>query len=114
MASNYTAMIKKLQMAINMYGYRLLYSTSEFYSVQFGRPIIMYYIKYADINEQGQINNVLLFRSASQLRIVFFMRDMWNMIQQDPHADIDQLAQQASLLQEGYLTKHDYIKGTVK
>lgn len=77
MASNST-MIHKLQHAINSRGYQILYSTSQFYSLKQNRPVTMYYIKQAELDEDtGKIKNVELFKSTSQIQIVLFLRDMW-------------------------------------
>ena len=77
MASNST-MIHKLQRAINSRGYKVLYSTTQFYSDQQDRPVTMYILKQAVYDEEkGKHVNVDLFKSTSQIQIVLFLRDMW-------------------------------------
>lgn len=77
MASNIT-MIKKLQRAINNRGERILYMTSQFYSDDEDRPITLYSIKKAVLDEKkGRNVNVELFKSTSQIQIVLFLRDYW-------------------------------------
>lgn len=75
--SNIT-MIKKLQKALNRKGHRLLYNTSQFYSDKQDRPITMYYIKKAVLDEEtGKNNYTELFKSTSMIQVVLFMRDLW-------------------------------------
>ena len=77
MASN-TVNIHKLQTALNQRGYKILYSTSQFYSKQQDRPITIYQIKQAVWDEDKQKStNVELFKSTSQIQILLFLRDMW-------------------------------------
>lgn len=77
MASN-TAMIRKLQQALNMRGCKLLYSTSQFYSEEQNRPVTLYHIKQSVFDEEkGRNVNLELFKSTSQIQIVLFLRDMW-------------------------------------
>ena len=76
-------MIRKLQTAINNKGYKLLYSTSQFYSEQQDRPVTQYNIKQVvDDPEVIGTNNkkktyIELFKSTSQIQIVLFLRDFW-------------------------------------
>lgn len=77
MNSNLT-MIKKLRNAINAKGYKLLYSTYEFFSDEKKGPVTIYCIKEAVYNEQkGRNDNIELFKSGSQIQIVLFLRDFW-------------------------------------
>ena len=77
MASN-SVNIHRLQTAINQRGYKILYSTSQFYSKQQDRPVTMYQIKQAVWDEDKQKNiNVELFKSTSQIQILLFLRDFW-------------------------------------
>lgn len=77
MASN-TVNIHKLQQAINRKGYKILYSTSQFYSNKQDRPVTMYVLKQAVWNDEQQRNqNIELFKSTSQIQILLFLRDMW-------------------------------------
>ena len=71
-------MIKKLVGALNRKGLRILYTTSQFWSMTQGRPVTVYYIKQAvwDENKQKYVN-VDLFKSPAQIQIVLFLRDMW-------------------------------------
>lgn len=77
MASN-SVMIHKLQQALNSRGLRVMYSTSQFYSMTQDRPITIYHIKQATYDaEREKFVNQELFNSTSQIQIVKFLRDMW-------------------------------------
>lgn len=77
MASN-SVMIKKLQQALNARGCKLLYSTSQFYSIQQDRPVTMYHLKQAVLDEEsGKTKSTELFKTMSQIQMVLFLRDMW-------------------------------------
>lgn len=84
MASN-TTNIKKLQKAINLKGYRLLYTTNQWYSKDEDRPVTIYSIKQAiwDVDRQKYCN-IELFKSTSQIQIVLFLRDYWYKINKMP------------------------------
>lgn len=75
------AMIKKLQIAINMnFDEKLTYNTTQFWSEQEKRIITMYVIRKAvPRDSEGRKKNyyIKLFTVASQLQIVFFLRDYW-------------------------------------
>lgn len=77
MASN-SVMIRKLQTALNNRGMRIMYTTSQFYSLNENRPITTYHIKQAvwDENKEKFVN-MELFKSTSQIQIVLFLRDLW-------------------------------------
>lgn len=78
MANNLTTLIKKLQMAINLTGRKLLYSTSQFYSEDQGRPITMYILhEYAYDKKKDKNVKVELFRTASQIQMLLYLRDIW-------------------------------------
>lgn len=83
MANSNSVMIHKLQNAINDKGYKLLYSTSQFYSEQQERPVTQYIIKQVvDNPEVTGTNNkrksyIELYKSTSQIQIVLFLRDFW-------------------------------------
>ena len=80
MPSNSTN-IHKLQQALNSKGCKLLYSTSQFWSNEENRPIKMYKIEQAIIDEEtGKNKKIKLFETSSQIQIVLFLRDMWNEI----------------------------------
>ena len=71
-------MIHRLQQAINNKGYKILYSTSQFYSDKQNRPVTMYHIKQALYDEKTDKNkNIELYKSTSQIQIVLFLRDFW-------------------------------------
>ena len=78
MASN-SSLIKRLQSAINIkYDERLTYNTTQFYSESQKRMINMYSIKKTMNNrETGRHYYLKLFESASQLQLIFFLRDYW-------------------------------------
>lgn len=72
-------MIKKLQMAINQkFGEQLLYERRQFYSHEQKRPVNMYYIKKAFYNrDRRKTESVELFKAASQIQIILYLRDYW-------------------------------------
>lgn len=77
MPSNSTN-IRKLQSALNRNGRKILYSTSQFYSMQQDRPITVYMLKEAVYNEETQRTHAVeLFKSTSQIQILLFLRDLW-------------------------------------
>ena len=77
MPSN-TALIHKLQQALNMRGMRIMYSTAQFYSEEQDRPITIYHIKQAIWdNDSGKFKNIELFKATSQIQIVLYLRDLW-------------------------------------
>ena len=104
---NYTKTIKKLQTAINLQGQKLLYCTSEFYSKDLKRPVIMYYIKNA-VFVDDSVSNEVLFKSASQIRVVFFLRDLLECLNVGLH--IDDATACAIDKQKTYITKRDVIR----
>lgn len=77
MASN-SVTIHKLQTAINSKGGQILYNSSQFYSASQDRPITVYHIKQAVLNEDtGKMTNVELFSATSQIQVLLFLRDLW-------------------------------------
>ena len=77
MPSN-TTNIHKLQSAINRKGYKILYSTSQFYSSKQDRPVTMYILKQAvEDEETKRTHSVELFKSTSQIQILLYLRDLW-------------------------------------
>ena len=77
MASN-SVNIHRLQQAINGKGYKVLYSTSQFYSDKQNRPVTVYVLKQAVWDDEAQKNrNIEIFKSTSQIQILLFLRDMW-------------------------------------
>ena len=77
MASN-SVTIHKLQQAINSKGFKLLYSTSQFYSDEQDRPVTIYVLKRAVWDEEKQKNKAVeVFKSTSQIQIVLYLRDLW-------------------------------------
>ena len=77
MASN-SVMIKKLQNALNMRGMRIMYTTTQFYSLNENRPITTYHVKQAVWDDaKEKFVNMELFKSTSQIQIVLFLRDLW-------------------------------------
>lgn len=77
MASN-SVNIHKLQSAINGKGYKILYSTSQFYSIKQDRPVTVYQLRQAVWDEEKQkTRSVEIFKSTSQLQILLFLRDFW-------------------------------------
>lgn len=78
MANSNSTMIHRLQNAINGKGYKLLYTTTQFYSDDQDRPVTQYHIKQSIYDpEKGRNRNEELFNSTSQIQIVLFLRDFW-------------------------------------
>lgn len=71
--------IKKLQMAINTkFGEQLLYERRQFYSTKEKRPINIYTIKKSIFNpKKGKDEAFELFKSASQIQVILYLRDYW-------------------------------------
>lgn len=77
MASNSTN-IHKLQQALNGRGLNILYNTTQFYSKSQKRPVTVYIIRNAYIDEDtGKTTATELFKSTSQIQILLFLRDLW-------------------------------------
>jgi hypothetical protein len=72
--------IQRLQQALNSKGCKILYSSSQFWSEEMGRPIKMYKIEQAISDPESKKGNkkVKLFETSSQIQVVLFLRDMWN------------------------------------
>lgn len=68
--------IKRLQQALNKQGLRIMYDTHQFYSKSQDRPITMYTISQS-VDDGRSTSNVKLFTSASQVHVLFFLRDYW-------------------------------------
>lgn len=79
MASSNIKTIHKLQTAINMTGhYKILYHTSQFYSVEQQRPVQKYHLKQARLNEiTGKSESEEIFSTYSQMQIILYLRDYW-------------------------------------
>lgn len=71
--------IKKLQMAINTkFGEQLLYERRQFYSTKEKRPINIYTVKKSIFNpKKGKDEAFELFKSASQVQVILYLRDYW-------------------------------------
>lgn len=78
-----TIMIHKLQTALNMHGQKVLYNTTQFFSEDQNRPVTIYHIKMSTETKNGHTNAVEVFSSASQIRVVQFLADLWDMVQKE-------------------------------
>lgn len=78
MASNIKT-IKALQLAINMNcPFRILYTTSQFYSVDKQMPVTKYCLRKADIDADAhRSSSVEIFSTYSQLQVILYLRDLW-------------------------------------
>jgi hypothetical protein len=75
-------MIRRLQIALNSKGQRILCNRSQFYSEQQNRPVTIYKVMQSVFDENtGKNKHVELFSSASQIQVVLFMRNFWFLIQ---------------------------------
>lgn len=78
-----TIMIHKLQTALNMHGQKVLYSTTQFFSEDQNRPVTIYHIKMVTETKGKRTNAVEVFSSASQIRVVQFLADLWDIVQRE-------------------------------
>lgn len=70
--------IKKLQKALNHKGLRITVSTSQFWSATEQKAINVYYVYGNEMDFEAQKSvQIELFRSASQVYIILFLRDIW-------------------------------------
>jgi hypothetical protein len=78
MASNIKT-IKKLQLAINMNcPFRILYTTSQFYSVAKQMPVTKYCLRKAELDyTENRSTSEEIFSTYSQLQIILYLRDLW-------------------------------------
>lgn len=75
-------MIRKLQIALNSKGERVLCNRSQFYSEQQNRPVTIYKVmKSVYEPSTGKNRHYELFSSASQIQVVLFLRNYWFLIQ---------------------------------
>lgn len=88
---DYKSTIQKLQVGINKSGaYTVLYNVSQFYSREQKRPINMYIIKLVEWNDnKGKNGYTEVFKTAKQLYIVFFLRNLWYHINNKPYEKTD-------------------------
>jgi hypothetical protein len=77
MAETNTAMIKKLQRAINSKGERLLINQNQWYSEKQNRPVTRYIIKKVTSAENYRTQSIELFSTCSALQTILFLRDYW-------------------------------------
>jgi hypothetical protein len=78
-------MIYRLQVALNSKGIKALINRSQFYSEERNRPVTIYKVSIAQFDEEsGRTKNVEVFSSASQIQIVLFLRNFWNLVQGKP------------------------------
>lgn len=77
--SKYGGMIRKLQNALNYkYSDKILINSTQFYSQQYKCFITMKHVKRAVWDdERKRYVNVELYRSPSEIRIVMFLRDLY-------------------------------------
>ena len=77
MATNLLATSKKLVKALNTRGYKLTFSYKQFMGMD-NNPHNYYSINKAVWNEErNRYNHHELYSSASMVRIVLYLRDMW-------------------------------------
>lgn len=90
-------MIHKLQTALNMHGQRVLYSTTQFFSEDQNRPVTIYHIKMATKTEGKRTSAVEVFSSASQIRVVQFLAEVWDMVQKEGKiSNVEEIAKKHS------------------
>lgn len=85
MPNSNVEMIRKLQIALNSKGLKILCNRSQFYSDQQKRPVTIYKVAQSVWNEGlGKYNHKDLFSSASQIQVVLFMRNLWYAVNGNP------------------------------
>lgn len=78
MPNSNVEMMRKLQIALNSKGAKILCNRSQFYSEIQKRPVTVYKLAQAVFDERtGRNNHETLFSSASQIQVVLFMRNLW-------------------------------------
>lgn len=78
MPNSNVEMIRKLQIALNGKGQKILIDKDQFYSEQQDRPVTMYTVSKSRWNEdKGKTEHVKLFKTASQIQVVLFLRNLW-------------------------------------
>ena len=78
-------MIRRLQIALNSKGLRILCNRSQFYSEKQNRPVTIYKVSQSVFDKStGKNKHLELFSSASQIQVVLFMRNFWNLINDKP------------------------------
>lgn len=82
MASNIRT-IKALQIAINnTCPFKVLYTTSQFYSDKQQRPVTKYCLRKAVLNyDTNRSESEEIFSTYSQLQIILYLRDLWYVYQ---------------------------------
>lgn len=74
-------MMRRLQIALNSKGMKILCNRSQFYSDQQKRPVTIYKVAQSIWDDSaGKYNHKTLFSSASQIQVVLFMRNLWFLI----------------------------------
>ena len=92
-----TIMIHKLQTALNMHGQKILYNTTQFFSEDQNRPVTMYHIKMVTEVKGKHTNSVEVFKSASQIRVVQFLAELWDIVQKGEEIDnVEEIAKKHS------------------
>lgn len=85
MPSSNSTMIWKLQFALNTKGLRILCNRSQFYSEEQQRPVTIYKVTQSVPNMlTGKNTHKELFSSASQIQIVLFLRNLWDLVNEKP------------------------------
>lgn len=77
---NYKESIYKLQVGINNadVGFKIMYNQNQFYSPEKHKPITIHSIKFVTYNEEkGKNDYTEVFKSGTQLFVVFFLRNLW-------------------------------------
>jgi len=78
-------MINTFQLAFNQAGYPILYHTTQFYSMRQHRPVTQYHLKWVVVDrETNRSQGVEIFNTYYQMWIIFFLRDLWDCINNRP------------------------------
>ncbi len=79
---NYKDSIRKLQEGINRSGaLTVMYNQNQFYSEDKRRPVTIHSIKFVSWDtEKGKNKYTEVFKTGTQLFVVFFLRNVWFML----------------------------------
>lgn len=84
-------MIRKLQIALNSKGLKVLCNRSQFFSEVQNRPVTMYKVAQSYMTSTGRTSHKTLFESASQIQVVLFMRNLWYAVNGIPIPETNQM-----------------------
>lgn len=84
MPQSNSQMIRKLQIALNSKGAKILCNRAQFYSDKQKRPVTIYKVCQSVPTSSGKYTHEELFSTASEIQVVLFMRNLWYCVQGKP------------------------------